>query len=83
MLHISSQGDEEATLSKPTTVDEKLAKSNEYTFQWLHTQVGFPETTSSRTLKWWGHFLQIRFLYRKQILKSETWVNCAKTNTTS
>lgn len=83
MLHISSQGEEEDALSKPTTVDEKLEKSKEYTYQWLHTQVGFPETTSSRTLKWWDHFLQIRFLYRKQILKSETWVNCAKTNTTS
>nr|XP_048274669.1 leucine-rich repeat and IQ domain-containing protein 1 [Myodes glareolus] len=50
------EGEEEATLSKPTTVDEKLAKSNEYTYQWLHTQVGFPETTSSRTLKC-NHFL--------------------------
>ncbi|XP_057613895.1 leucine-rich repeat and IQ domain-containing protein 1 [Chionomys nivalis] len=49
-------GEEEDALSKPTTVDEKLEKSKEYTYQWLHTQVDFPETTSSRTLKC-NHFL--------------------------
>ncbi|XP_041529524.1 leucine-rich repeat and IQ domain-containing protein 1 [Microtus oregoni] len=50
------EGEEEDALSKPTTMDEKLEKSKEYTYQWLHTQVGFPETTSSRTLKC-NHFL--------------------------
>ncbi|XP_038170895.1 leucine-rich repeat and IQ domain-containing protein 1 [Arvicola amphibius] len=55
-VYISSQGEEEDALTKPTTVDEKLEKSKEYTYQWLHTQVGFPETTSSRTLKC-NHFL--------------------------
>ncbi|CAO2581570.1 Leucine-rich repeat and IQ domain-containing protein 1 [Lemmus lemmus] len=55
-VHISSQNEEEDAFSKPTTVDEKLEKSNEYTYQWLHTQVGFPETTNSRTLKC-NHFL--------------------------
>ncbi|XP_049991551.1 leucine-rich repeat and IQ domain-containing protein 1 isoform X3 [Alexandromys fortis] len=50
------KGEEEDALSKPTTVDEKLEKSKEYTYQWLHTQAGFPETTSSRTLKC-NHFL--------------------------
>ncbi|XP_026640426.1 leucine-rich repeat and IQ domain-containing protein 1 [Microtus ochrogaster] len=49
-------GEEEDALSKPTSADEKLGKSKEYTYQWLHTQVGFPETTSSRTLKC-NHFL--------------------------
>ncbi|KAL1774926.1 leucine-rich repeat and IQ domain-containing protein 1 isoform X1 [Sigmodon hispidus] len=43
--------EEENALSKPTTVDKELEKCKEYTYQWLHTQVGFPETTRSRTLK--------------------------------
>ncbi|XP_040610901.1 leucine-rich repeat and IQ domain-containing protein 1 isoform X3 [Mesocricetus auratus] len=50
-----SEDEEEDALCKPTAI-EKLEKTNEYTYQWLHTQVGFPETTSSRALKC-NHFL--------------------------
>ncbi|XP_052609200.1 leucine-rich repeat and IQ domain-containing protein 1 isoform X2 [Peromyscus californicus insignis] len=50
------EDEEEDALSKPTTVNEKSERSREYTYQWLHTQVGVPEATSSRTLKC-NHFL--------------------------
>ncbi|XP_035314337.1 leucine-rich repeat and IQ domain-containing protein 1 isoform X1 [Cricetulus griseus] len=55
-VHISSQDEEEDAVCKPITVNEKLEKTSEYTYQWLHTQVVFPETTSSRALKC-NHFL--------------------------
>ncbi|XP_006514319.1 leucine-rich repeat and IQ domain-containing protein 1 isoform X3 [Mus musculus] len=54
--HISSQDEEEEAVSKATAAKEKLERSQEYTYQWLHTQVGFPEATSSRNLKC-NHFL--------------------------
>ncbi|XP_051028902.1 leucine-rich repeat and IQ domain-containing protein 1 [Acomys russatus] len=50
------EDEEEDALSKATTASEKLERSKEYTYQWLHTQVGFPEATSSRNLKC-HHFL--------------------------
>ncbi|KAI4577853.1 hypothetical protein MJT46_019384 [Ovis ammon polii x Ovis aries] len=34
-----------------TTASEKLERSKEYTYQWLHTQVGVLETTGSRNMK--------------------------------
>ncbi|ERE90011.1 leucine-rich repeat and IQ domain-containing protein 1 [Cricetulus griseus] len=46
------EDEEEDAVCKPITVNEKLEKTSEYTYQWLHTQVVFPETTSSRALKW-------------------------------
>uniref|UniRef100_A0A8C8TCY5 Leucine-rich repeats and IQ motif containing 1 n=1 Tax=Peromyscus maniculatus bairdii TaxID=230844 RepID=A0A8C8TCY5_PERMB len=55
-VHTSSQDEEEDALSKPTTMNEKSERSHEYTYQWLHTQVGVPEATSSRALKC-NHFL--------------------------
>ncbi|XP_021567479.1 leucine-rich repeat and IQ domain-containing protein 1 [Carlito syrichta] len=39
-----------------TTANKKLEKNKEYTYQWLHTQVGIQETTSSRNIKC-NHFL--------------------------
>ncbi|XP_031205277.1 leucine-rich repeat and IQ domain-containing protein 1 isoform X3 [Mastomys coucha] len=56
VVHISSQDDEEEPVSKATTAKEKLERSKEYTYQWLHTQAGFPEVTDSRNLKC-NHFL--------------------------
>ncbi|XP_076409963.1 leucine-rich repeat- and IQ domain-containing protein 1 isoform X2 [Peromyscus maniculatus bairdii] len=50
------EDEEEDALSKPTTMNEKSERSHEYTYQWLHTQVGVPEATSSRALKC-NHFL--------------------------
>uniref|UniRef100_A0A8C2MHU9 Leucine-rich repeat and IQ domain-containing protein 1 n=1 Tax=Cricetulus griseus TaxID=10029 RepID=A0A8C2MHU9_CRIGR len=50
------EDEEEDAVCKPITVNEKLEKTSEYTYQWLHTQVVFPETTSSRALKC-NHFL--------------------------
>nr|XP_012596288.1 leucine-rich repeat and IQ domain-containing protein 1 isoform X2 [Microcebus murinus] len=41
---------------KDTTANEKLERSKEYTYQWLHTQVGVHETTTSRNMKC-NHFL--------------------------
>ncbi|XP_028638940.1 leucine-rich repeat and IQ domain-containing protein 1 isoform X1 [Grammomys surdaster] len=55
-VHISSQDEEEEAVSKATAAKEKLERSKEYTYQWLHTQVGFPEAASSRNLKC-NHFL--------------------------
>ncbi|XP_055483870.1 leucine-rich repeat and IQ domain-containing protein 1 [Psammomys obesus] len=55
-LHISFQDEEEDAVSKATTENEKLERSKEYTYQWLHTQAGFSETTSSRNQKC-NHFL--------------------------
>uniref|UniRef100_A0A8C6QDI3 Leucine-rich repeats and IQ motif containing 1 n=1 Tax=Nannospalax galili TaxID=1026970 RepID=A0A8C6QDI3_NANGA len=51
--HISK---EEDFICKDTTAKEKLERSKEYTYQWLHTQVGIHETTSSRIMKC-SHFL--------------------------
>uniref|UniRef100_A0ABK0LDN7 Leucine-rich repeats and IQ motif containing 1 n=1 Tax=Rattus norvegicus TaxID=10116 RepID=A0ABK0LDN7_RAT len=48
--------EEEEAASKATAAKEKLERSKEYTYQWLHTQVGFPEATSSRNVKC-NHFL--------------------------
>nr|XP_010973389.2 leucine-rich repeat and IQ domain-containing protein 1 [Camelus dromedarius] len=50
------EGKEEELLYKDTTTNEKLERSKEYTYQWLHTQVGVQETTSSRNMKC-NHFL--------------------------
>ncbi|XP_004389323.2 leucine-rich repeat and IQ domain-containing protein 1 [Trichechus manatus latirostris] len=47
---------EEAFSCKDTTANEKIERSREYTYQWLHTQVGVHETTSSRNMKC-NHFL--------------------------
>ncbi|XP_045443729.1 leucine-rich repeat and IQ domain-containing protein 1 [Pipistrellus kuhlii] len=49
-------GKEEEFICKDTKAQEKLERSKEYTYQWLHTQVGIHETTSSRNLKC-NHFL--------------------------
>nr|XP_023487176.1 leucine-rich repeat and IQ domain-containing protein 1 isoform X12 [Equus caballus] len=50
------EGKEEEFICKDTTANEKLERSKEYTYQWLHTQVGVHETTSSRNMKC-NHFL--------------------------
>uniref|UniRef100_A0A8C6DXS8 Leucine rich repeats and IQ motif containing 1 n=1 Tax=Moschus moschiferus TaxID=68415 RepID=A0A8C6DXS8_MOSMO len=42
---------EEEFVCKDTTANEKLERSKEYTYQWLHTQVGVLETTGSRNMK--------------------------------
>ncbi|MXQ90877.1 hypothetical protein E5288_WYG013215 [Bos mutus] len=47
---------EEEFMYKDTTANEKLERSKEYTYQWLHTQVGVLETTGSRNMKC-KHFL--------------------------
>ncbi|XP_053442043.1 leucine-rich repeat and IQ domain-containing protein 1 isoform X1 [Nycticebus coucang] len=53
--HISSltsqAGMGEDFIYKDPTTNEKLERSKEYTYQWLHTQVGVHETTSSRKVK--------------------------------
>lgn len=51
-FHISFTGIEEDPIHKDTTANEKLERSREYTYQWLHTQVEVHETTSSRNMKW-------------------------------
>ncbi|XP_049739942.1 leucine-rich repeat and IQ domain-containing protein 1 isoform X3 [Elephas maximus indicus] len=51
----SSIGKEEL-FCKGTSTNEKMERSREYTYQWLHTQVGVHETTSSRNMKC-NHFL--------------------------
>ncbi|XP_045409245.1 leucine-rich repeat and IQ domain-containing protein 1 isoform X2 [Lemur catta] len=50
------EGMGEDFICKDTTANEKLERSKEYTYQWLHTQVGVPETTTSRNMKC-NHFL--------------------------
>ena len=50
-----SLDNEEEFMCKDTTASEKLERNKEYTYQWLHTQVGVLETTGSRNMKWWGH----------------------------
>uniref|UniRef100_A0A7N5K0K3 Leucine rich repeats and IQ motif containing 1 n=1 Tax=Ailuropoda melanoleuca TaxID=9646 RepID=A0A7N5K0K3_AILME len=50
------EGMEEKLTYKDATANEKLERSKEYTFQWLHTQVGIHETTNSRNMKC-NHFL--------------------------
>ncbi|XP_017362315.1 leucine-rich repeat and IQ domain-containing protein 1 isoform X2 [Cebus imitator] len=47
---------EEDLIHKETTANEKLERNREYTYQWLHTQVGVHETTNSRNMKC-DHFL--------------------------
>ncbi|XP_062058030.1 leucine-rich repeat and IQ domain-containing protein 1 isoform X3 [Lepus europaeus] len=49
------QGKEDS-IYEDTTANEKLERRREYTYQWLHTQVGVHETTSSRNMKC-SHFL--------------------------
>ncbi|XP_006727087.1 leucine-rich repeat and IQ domain-containing protein 1 [Leptonychotes weddellii] len=50
------EGMEEELTYKDTKANEKLERSKEYTYQWLHTQVGIHETTNSRNIKC-NHFL--------------------------
>uniref|UniRef100_A0A8C9A2H8 Leucine rich repeats and IQ motif containing 1 n=1 Tax=Prolemur simus TaxID=1328070 RepID=A0A8C9A2H8_PROSS len=50
------EGMGEDFIYKDTTANEKLERSKEYTYQWLHTQVGVHETTTSRNMKC-NHFL--------------------------
>ncbi|XP_037703711.1 leucine-rich repeat and IQ domain-containing protein 1 isoform X2 [Choloepus didactylus] len=50
------EGKEEEFICRDTTTNEKMERSREYTYQWLHTQVGVHETTSSRSMKC-NHFL--------------------------
>ncbi|XP_063471200.1 LOW QUALITY PROTEIN: leucine-rich repeat and IQ domain-containing protein 1 [Symphalangus syndactylus] len=50
------EGIEEDSIHKDTTASEKLERNREYRYQWLHTQVGVHETTSSRNMKC-NHFL--------------------------
>ncbi|XP_057172324.1 leucine-rich repeat and IQ domain-containing protein 1 [Ursus arctos] len=50
------EGKEEKLIYKDATANEKLERSKEYTYQWLHTQVGIHETTNSRNMKC-NHFL--------------------------
>ncbi|XP_027961197.1 leucine-rich repeat and IQ domain-containing protein 1 [Eumetopias jubatus] len=50
------EGKEEELTYKDTKANEKLERSKEYTYQWLHTQVGIHETTNSRNIKC-NHFL--------------------------
>uniref|UniRef100_A0A2K6T969 Leucine rich repeats and IQ motif containing 1 n=1 Tax=Saimiri boliviensis boliviensis TaxID=39432 RepID=A0A2K6T969_SAIBB len=47
---------EEDLIHKETIANEKLERNREYTYQWLHTQVGVHETTNSRNMKC-NHFL--------------------------
>uniref|UniRef100_A0A8C2R2R7 Leucine rich repeats and IQ motif containing 1 n=1 Tax=Capra hircus TaxID=9925 RepID=A0A8C2R2R7_CAPHI len=51
-----SLDNEEEFMCKDTTASEKLERNKEYTYQWLHTQVGVLETTGSRNMKC-NHFL--------------------------
>ncbi|XP_066113887.1 leucine-rich repeat and IQ domain-containing protein 1 isoform X1 [Saccopteryx bilineata] len=50
------EGKKEEFISQDTTAHETLERSKEYTYQWLHTQVGVHETTGSRNMKC-NHFL--------------------------
>ncbi|XP_032202748.1 leucine-rich repeat and IQ domain-containing protein 1 isoform X5 [Mustela erminea] len=50
------EGKKEELIYKDATPNEKLERSKEYTYQWLHTQVGIHETTNSRNMKC-NHFL--------------------------
>ncbi|KAM5253197.1 leucine-rich repeat- and IQ domain-containing protein 1 isoform 2-T2 [Hipposideros larvatus] len=50
------EGKKEEFIYKNTRSHEKLERSKEYTYQWLHTQVAIPETTSSRNTEC-NHFL--------------------------
>uniref|UniRef100_A0A452GAN3 Leucine rich repeats and IQ motif containing 1 n=1 Tax=Capra hircus TaxID=9925 RepID=A0A452GAN3_CAPHI len=50
------EDNEEEFMCKDTTASEKLERNKEYTYQWLHTQVGVLETTGSRNMKC-NHFL--------------------------
>ena len=43
---------EEEFMYKDSSANEKLERSKEYTYHWLHTQVGVLETTGSRNMKW-------------------------------
>nr|KAF6453055.1 leucine rich repeats and IQ motif containing 1 [Molossus molossus] len=47
---------EEESMYKDTKAQEKLERRREYTYQWLHTQVGVHEATRSRNVKC-NHFL--------------------------
>ncbi|XP_047406759.1 leucine-rich repeat and IQ domain-containing protein 1 isoform X3 [Sciurus carolinensis] len=49
------EGKEEEFIYKDTTANERLERSKEYTYQWLHTQVGI-HAASSRNMKC-NHFL--------------------------
>ncbi|VCW96871.1 unnamed protein product, partial [Gulo gulo] len=49
-------GKKEELIYKDATPNEKLERSKEYTYQWLHTQVGIHEATNSRNMKC-NHFL--------------------------
>ncbi|XP_032973456.1 leucine-rich repeat and IQ domain-containing protein 1 isoform X2 [Rhinolophus ferrumequinum] len=50
------EGKEEEFIHKDTMSHEKLERNQEYTYQWLHTQVAVHETTSSRNIEC-NHFL--------------------------
>jgi hypothetical protein len=52
MFCISFPGKEEDFIYKDSTANEKFETRKEYTYQWLHTQVGIHEKTSSRNMKW-------------------------------
>uniref|UniRef100_A0A8D2AM58 Leucine rich repeats and IQ motif containing 1 n=1 Tax=Sciurus vulgaris TaxID=55149 RepID=A0A8D2AM58_SCIVU len=54
-VHFSFPGKEEDFIYKDTTANERLERSKEYTYQWLHTQVGV-HAASSRNMKC-NHFL--------------------------
>ncbi|XP_058164491.1 leucine-rich repeat- and IQ domain-containing protein 1 isoform X2 [Dasypus novemcinctus] len=54
--HGNFEGKEEEFISNDPTSNEKMERSREYTYQWLHTQVGIHGTTSSRSMKR-NHFL--------------------------
>ncbi|XP_063111302.1 leucine-rich repeat and IQ domain-containing protein 1 isoform X2 [Cavia porcellus] len=51
-----SEGKEEDLIYKDTAASEKLEWNKAYTYQWLHSQAGVHETTSSRNMKS-DHFL--------------------------
>ncbi|XP_078002643.1 leucine-rich repeat- and IQ domain-containing protein 1 isoform X2 [Phascolarctos cinereus] len=51
--------DEELTDVDVPISNEKLERSKELTYQWLHTQVGSYETTSPRNVKCQTHFLPV------------------------
>ncbi|XP_044938901.1 leucine-rich repeat and IQ domain-containing protein 1 isoform X3 [Mustela putorius furo] len=50
------EGKKEELIYEDATPNEKLERRKEYTYQWLHTQVGIHETTNSRNMKC-NHFL--------------------------
>ncbi|XP_006873032.1 PREDICTED: leucine-rich repeat and IQ domain-containing protein 1 [Chrysochloris asiatica] len=49
--HHHFEASKEDGIHRDTTANEKIERSREYTYQWLHTQVGVHETTSSRNMK--------------------------------